>query len=281
MGRLTVLNSITGGARRLLPLAAVIAAAASSGCAASTKGEVQMGQQAAAQATHSLPMVTDPDINRYITVLGDSLAAVADTRDLEWHFYVVDSPEINAFALPGGFVFVNRGLIERVDSLDELAGVIGHEIGHVTQRHKVKLQQKGEIAQIGTGLACVLTRACTQAAGVGINAGEGAMFAKFSRDAEHEADSVGMIYVVKAGIDPRGMTSMFEKLLAERQRSPEKLEAWFITHPMEEDRIGFTLDAIDKMDRKQLEALTRDTPNFRKFKLRFDALPPYPPQPAN
>jgi predicted Zn-dependent protease len=281
MGRLTVLNSITGGARRLLPLAAVIAAAASSGCAASTKGEVQMGQQAAAQATHSLPMVTDPDINRYITVLGDSLAAVADTRDLEWHFYVVDSPEINAFALPGGFVFVNRGLIERVDSLDELAGVIGHEIGHVTQRHTVKLQQKGEIAQIGTGLACVLTRACTQAAGVGINAGEGAMFAKFSRDAEHEADSVGMIYVVKAGIDPRGMTSMFEKLLAERQRSPEKLEAWFITHPMEEDRIGFTLDAIDKMDRKQLEALTRDTPNFRKFKLRFDALPPYPPQPAN
>jgi predicted Zn-dependent protease len=244
MGRVTVLNSITGGARRLLPAAALAAAA----CAASTKGEVQMGQQAADQATHALPMVTDPDINRYVTILGDSLAAVADTRDLEWHFYVVDSPEINAFALPGGFVFVNRGLIERVDSLDELAGVIGHEIGHVTQRHGVKLQQKGEIAQIGTGLACVLTHACTQAAGVGINAGEGAMF---------------------------------EKLLEERQRSPEKLEAWFINHPIEEDRIGFTLDAIDKMDRKQLESLTRDTPNFRKFKKRFDALPPYPPQPAN
>jgi len=281
MSRVTVLKSITGGARRLLPAAAVMAAAAAGGCAASTAGEVQQGQQAAAQATHALPMVTDPDINRYITILGDSLAAVADTRDLEWHFYVVDSPEINAFALPGGFVFVNRGLIERVDSLDELAGVLGHEIGHVTQRHSVKLQQKGQIAEIGTGLACVLTRACSQAAGVGINASEGAMFAKFSRDAEHEADSVGMIYVVKAGIDPRGMTSMFEKLLAERQRSPEKLEAWFINHPIEEDRIGFTLDAIDKMDRQQLESLTRDTPNFRKFKKRFDALPPYPPQPAN
>ncbi len=240
-----------------------------------------MGEQAAAQATHSLPMVTDPDINRYVTVLGDSLAAVADTRDLEWHFYIVDSPEINAFALPGGFVFVNRGLIERVDSLDELAGVIGHEIGHVTQRHSIKLQQKGEIAEIGTGLACILTRACGQAAGVGINAGEGALFASFSREAEHEADSVGMIYVVRAGIDPRGMTSMFEKLLEARQRDPEKLEAWFLSHPMEEDRIGFTLDAIDKMDPKQLESLTRDTPNFRKFKKRFDALPPYPPQPAN
>jgi predicted Zn-dependent protease len=251
-------------------------------CATGTKGEVEMGQQAAMQATHQLPMVTDPDINRYITVLGDSIASVADTRDLEWHFYVVDSPEVNAFALPGGFVFVNRGLIERVDSLDELAGVLGHEIGHVTQRHTVKLQQKAQAAQIGTALACMLTRVCgSQAAGVGIGASESAVFAKFSRDAEHEADSVGMIYVVRAGVDPRGMTSMFEKLLAERRRDPEKLEAWFINHPVEEDRILFSLEAISKMDRKQLEALTRDTPNFRKFKKRFDALPPYPPQPAN
>jgi predicted Zn-dependent protease len=90
-----------------------------------------------------------------------------------------------------------------------------------------------------------------------------------------------MIYIVRAGVDPRGMTSMFEKLLAERKRDPEKLEAWFINHPVEEDRILFSLEAIGRMDRKELDALTRDTPNFRKFKKRFDALPPYPPQPAN
>ena len=278
MSIVTVMNSIENGARRLLPFAAAAAAA----CATGTKGEVEMGHQAALQATHQLPMVTDPDINRYITVLGDSIASVADTRDLEWHFYVVDSPEVNAFALPGGFVFVNRGLIERVDSLDELAGVLGHEIGHVTQRHTVKLQQKAQAAEIGTALACMLTRVCgSQAAGVAIGTSENAAFAKFSRDAEHEADSVGMIYVVRAGVDPRGMTSMFEKLLAERKRDPEKLEAWFINHPVEEDRILFSLDAISRMDRKELDALTRDTPNFRKFKKRFDALPPYPPQPAN
>ena len=217
---------------------------------------------------------------RYVTVLGDSLASVADTRDLEWHFYIVNTPEINAFALPGGFVFVNRGLIERLDSLDELAGVIGHEIGHVTQRHTVKMQQKEQATEIGEMLGCVLTRLCgTPAANAGMQIGTSAAFSKMSRDAEHQADSVGMIYVVRAGIDPRGMTSMLEKLLAERRRDPEKTEQWFISHPMEEDRISFSMDAIGKMDPKQLEALTRDTPNFRKFKQRIEALGPYPPQP--
>jgi beta-barrel assembly-enhancing protease len=261
-------------------LAAALAALAA--CGASTNQEVEMGQQAAAQATHQLPMVHDPEIDRYINILGDSLASVADTRGLEWHFYIVNSPEVNAFALPGGFVFVNRGLIERVDSLDELAGVLGHEIGHVTMRHSVKMQQKGEVAEIGTALSCILTRMCgSPAMGEAINVGTAAAFSSFSRDAEHQADSVGMIYVVRAGIDPRGMTSMFEKLLAERKRDPEKLEAWFMTHPAEEYRIAFTLDAIAKMDRRELDRLTRDTPNFRKFKERFAGLPPYPPQPSN
>ena len=238
-----------------------------------------MGQQGAAEATHALPMVTDPELVRYITVLGDSLASVADTRNLEWHFYIVNSPEINAFALPGGFVFVNRGLIERIDSLDELAGVIGHEIGHVTMRHSVKMQQKEQATEIGELLGCVLTRVCgSQAANTALGIGTSAAFSKMSRDAEHQADSVGMIYVLRAGIDPRGMTSMFEKLLAERRRDPEKLEAWFLSHPMEEDRIGFAADAIGKMDQKELDKLTRDTPNFKKFKAKISALGPYPPQ---
>lgn len=253
--------------------------ASAAGCSTSTASEVQQGQQAAAQAAYQLPMVQDPDLVRYVNVLGDSLASVADTRNLEWHFFIVNSPEVNAFALPGGYVFVNRGIIERMDSLDELAGVIGHEIGHVTMRHSVKLQQKEQAAQIGELLGCVLTKICgSQAANAGLGIGTSAAFSSMSRDAEHQADSVGMIYVVRAGIDPRGMTSMFEKLLAERRRDPEKLEAWFISHPMEEDRIAFSTDAISKMDQKQLEKLTRDTPNFRKFKAKILELGPYPPQ---
>jgi len=269
----------SGRIRRSLLLAASLATLAA--CPASQHQEVEMGQQSAAQVLQYLPMVHDVEINRYINVLGDSLAGLADTRDLEWHFYVIDSPEINAFALPGGYIFVNRGLIERVDSLDELASVIGHEIGHVTMRHSVKLQQKQQAATIGMALGCVLTRVCNAAASEALGIGAGATFAAFSRDAEHQADSVGMIYVMRANIDPRGMTSMFEKLLAERRRSPEKLEAWFTTHPIEEDRISWTLDAIDKYDRRWLAGFTRDSPNFRKFKKRFEALPPYPPQPTN
>ena len=260
---------------------AVLAAlAGAAGCAASTASEVKMGQQAAQQANYQLPMVNDPELVHYINVLGDSLASVADTRDLDWHFYIVNSPEINAFALPGGFVFVNRGLIERVDSLDELAGVVGHEIGHVTMRHSVKLQQKEQVTQIGEALGCILTRVCgSQAANAALGIGTTAAFSKMSRDAEHQADSVGMIYVLRAGIDPRGMTSMFEKLLAERRRDPEKTEAWFLSHPMEEDRIAFSMEAIEKMDPKQLDKLTRDSPNFRRFKKKMEELGPYPPQP--
>src|SRR5215212_10170783 len=118
-------------------------------CAVSTQQEVQMGQSYAHQINAQLPIVADPEINRYINVLGDSLARLSDDRNLDWHFYVVDSKEVNAFAVPGGFVYVNRGLIERADNLSELAGVVGHEIGHVTQRHSIKQMEKAQTANVG------------------------------------------------------------------------------------------------------------------------------------
>jgi predicted Zn-dependent protease len=107
-------------------------------CGVSTQQEVQMGQQYSQQINAQLPIVRDPEINRYINVLGDSIARGADNRNLEWHFYVVDSKEVNAFAVPGGFIYINRGLIERATSMDQVAGVLGHEIGHVTERHSVQ-----------------------------------------------------------------------------------------------------------------------------------------------
>jgi len=94
-----------------------------------------MGQSYAQQVNAQLPIVQDAELNRYINVLGDSIAKLTSRGDLDWHFYIVDSPEVNAFAIPGGFIYINRGLIERSDKLDELAGAIGHEIGHVVKRH--------------------------------------------------------------------------------------------------------------------------------------------------
>jgi predicted Zn-dependent protease len=134
-------------------------------CGVSTQQEVDMGQQYAAQINQQLPIIQDPELNRYVNVLGDSIARLTERRDIqEWHFYIVDSKEVNAFAVPGGFVYVNRGLIERTQRMDQLAGVLGHEIGHVVRRHSIKQMQQQQGANIGVTLACVLTSVCSNQA---------------------------------------------------------------------------------------------------------------------
>lgn len=257
--------------------AVVALAAALSGCMASTQQEVQLGQQYAAQINQQLPLVSDAEVVRYINVLGDSIARVGDDRDLDWHFYVVDSPEINAFAVPGGYIYVNRGLIEAAQNMSQLAGVLGHEIGHVEKRHSMQQMRDMERANVGVGLLCVLTTVCeSQVAATAINVGGSAVFAKFSRADESEADEVGVQNMVRAGIDPRGIPEMFRILLNMRQRGPGAVDAWFSTHPMEEDRIAATEAMIAKIDPAILRTLTSDTQGFRSFRARVKALPPSP-----
>jgi predicted Zn-dependent protease len=229
--------------RRLLTLAVLPAVTAA--CSVSTQQEVQMGTNYAQQINAQLPIIKDPEVNRYINVLGDSIAKLSDDRGLEWHFYVVDSREVNAFAVPGGFIYVNRGLIERADNMSQLA--------------------------------CVLTRVCNnQATGALINVAGGAVFARFSRQDEAEADAKGVEYVTRANISPNGIPEMFEKLLAERSRRPEGVEAWFATHPLEENRIVATRAQISRINPVILEGLTVDSPRFQDFKQRVMALPPSP-----
>jgi beta-barrel assembly-enhancing protease len=261
--------------RRILATAALTLAFGA--CAVSTQQEVQMGASYAQQINSQLPIVADPEINRYINVLGDSVAGLADSRDLDWHFYVVDSKEVNAFAVPGGFIYVNRGLIERANNMSQLAGVLGHEIGHVTRRHSIDQMQKAQGANIGVTLACVLTSVCNnQAAGALINVGGSAVFAKFSRDDEAEADVEAVKNVVRAGIHPDGIPEMFEILLEERNRRPAGVEAWFATHPLEENRAAATRAQIAKIDPAILQSLVRDSRNFQAFQQRLASLPPSP-----
>ena len=178
-------------------------------CGISQQQEVQMGQEYAQQINAQLPIVQDPELNRYINVLGDSIARLTSRRDLDWHFFIVDSKEVNAFAVPGGYVYVNRGLIERADNMSEVAGVLGHEIGHVVRRHTVKQMEKEQGANIGVTLACVLTSVCnSQVAGAAINIAGGAVFARFSRQDEAEADQEGFLNGVSAGITPVGLVTM-------------------------------------------------------------------------
>src|SRR2546423_380481 len=180
-------------------------------CSVSTQEEVQMGQQYSAQINAQLPIVQDAEVNRYVNVLGDSIAKLADDRGLDYHFYIVNAAEINAFAVPGGFVYVNRGLIDRTTNLSELAGVLGHEIGHVVRRHSVKQMQKAQGANIGVVLGCTLLNVCnTGAAQAAIQVGGSALFAKFSRDDERQADEEGIKNTIRAGISPKGIPEMFE-----------------------------------------------------------------------
>jgi predicted Zn-dependent protease len=261
--------------RKLAVLALAVTLTA---CGVSTQQEIEMGQQYSQQINAQLPIITDPEANRYINLLGDSIAKLTSRTDIQdWKFYIVDSKEVNAFAVPGGFVYVNRGLIERTQRMDQLAGVLGHEIGHVVMRHSIKQMQQQQGANIGVTLACILTRICDNQAGqAAIQVGGTALFAKFSRGDEAEADAEGIKNVVRAGISPNGIPEMFEILIAERQSNPSAVEGWFSTHPLEEDRIAATRAQIAQISPSIMRTLSTDSQRYQAFKQRIRALPPSP-----
>lgn len=244
------------------------------GCAISTQQEVQMGSDYAAQINRQLPIVRDAEVNRYVNLLGDSIARLADNRNLNWEFYIVDSREVNAFAVPGGFIYVNRGLIERTRNMSQLAGVLAHEIGHVVRRHSVQQMQAAQRANLGLTVACILTSVCeSQVAGAVVQVGGAAVFARFSREDESEADAEAVRYVVRAGIHPAGIPEMFRILINERARQPSALDSWFRTHPLEENRVSATERAIAQISPSVLSRLTRDTQRYQQFRTRVASLP--------
>jgi predicted Zn-dependent protease len=243
-------------------------------CGISQQQEVQMGQEYAQQINSQLPIVRDAEINRYINVLGDQIAARTSRADLDWRFYVVDSREVNAFAVPGGFIYVNRGLIERTSRMDELAGVLGHEIGHVVRRHSIEQMEKAQGANVGVTLACILTSICnSQVAQAGVNIAGGAIFARFSRQDELEADQEAVANTVRAGISPQGIVTMFQKLMQERRSRPSAVEGWFATHPLEEDRIQLAQQSINSIPASQRNSLTANSSNYNSFVARVRSLP--------
>lgn len=272
-GRFSRRLALSGSAVAMMALTGTL-----SGCLASTQQEVQLGADYAAQINRQLPLVDDPEVNRYINLIGDSIARIADDRELQWHFYVVNQDEINAFAVPGGYIYVNRGLIERAQNMSQLAGVIGHEIGHVVKRHSMKQMQKAEQANAGTAAICIFAPSVcnSQVGSAAIQLGGAGLFAKFSRDDEAQADEVGVQYTTRAGINPNGIPAMFSILLAERKTNPGGVEALFASHPMEEDRVAATQAQIAKINPAIISSTTTDSPAFQSFKRRLASLPRAP-----
>lgn len=259
----------------VLALTGVTAGAA--GCAPTLQEEAQMGRQYAAQINQQLPIVRDAAVNRYINQLGNQIARAADTRGLQYTFYVVNSDVVNAFAVPGGHIYINRGLIEQTDNLSELAGVLGHEVAHVVARHGVDQMVRMQRAELGANLAYVLLgRTPGQIEQVGLQLGAGAYFASHSREAEREADDLAVGYMVQSGIDPSGIVTFFQKLMSERQRQPGRVEQWFSTHPLTEERVTNTRAAVQAIPAAQRQNLTTNTREYQQFQARVRQLPAAP-----
>jgi predicted Zn-dependent protease len=206
----------------------------------SVQQDAEVGRQAAQDAERQLPMLRDGTTEGYINAIVQRLAAVAPGPRFPYRARVVNAAEINAFALPGGYVYVNRGLIEAVRNEGELAGVLAHEMAHVAQRHGTSQATKAYGAQMGVGLLGSLLGGRDHRLGVGEqiigSLGLNALFMKFSRNAESEADRVGAQMMSRAGYDPMAMANFFDLLAAQQRGNPSAVSQFFSDHPSPQNR---------------------------------------------
>jgi predicted Zn-dependent protease len=204
----------------------------------SLEHEIAIGKQAAQEVERSAKLITDPVVTEYVNRVGQNLVRNSDAK-VPFTIKVIDSDEINAFALPGGFFYVNSGLILAADEEAELAGVMGHEIGHVAARHYTRSVTKGTILQWATIPLILLGPGGWGGYGLyqGLNLAIPMGFLKFSRDQEREADYLGLQYMYKAGYDPNAFVSFFEKLQAQERRRPGSIPKIFSDHPPTPERV--------------------------------------------
>jgi predicted Zn-dependent protease len=199
--------------------------------------EIQMGQQASKEVAQSIGLYNDSKVQAYVADLGKRMAANSERPNLPWEFHVVDDAAVNAFALPGGFIYVTRGLMASINNEAELATVLGHEIGHVTYRHSVQQISKAQLAQLGLGIGSILSSDIARF-GQLASAGLSILFLKYGRDAENQADQAGFRYALDQNYDVREMTDVFETLNRVGEAGGGgKLPEWLSTHPNPENRI--------------------------------------------
>lgn len=218
----------------------------------STQEEISMGKNYSTELNQKLKLVNDPEVLAYVRRVGNNLARQALRQDVEYRFFVVNTREINAFALPGGFIYVNRGLLENAETESELAGVLGHEIGHVVGRHSVKqLSKQLMLSGILLGAsAAVGAKSRKWSDVIQVAGGIGVFFGsmKFSRNDEREADMLGVMNLAAAGYDPHGLPSFFTKLEAMRKDRGGWNPAMLSTHPKPSERIRNTEEEIALLD---------------------------------
>src|SRR6267143_7397 len=204
----------------------------------SLEREISLGKSLAQEVERSSKLIDDPVVTEYVNRVGQNLVRNSDAR-VPFTIKVIDSDEVNAFALPGGFFYVNSGLILHAQEESELAGVMAHEISHVTARHGTKNATKGELMQLATIPLILLGPGGWAGYGIyqGLNLAIPITYLKFSRDAEREADFLGLQYMYKAGYDPNSYVTFFERIQADEKRRPGTIPKVFSTHPPTPERI--------------------------------------------
>jgi predicted Zn-dependent protease len=208
--------------------------------------EISMGRSYAGQVAQETGVYPDSAVQSYVSGIGLEMARASERPRLPWTFTVMDDPQVNAFALPGGFIFVTRGILTHMNSEAELATVVGHEIGHVTARHSVQQMTRQQLAQIGLMAGAVASDKIAQNLGV-ISQGLGVLFLKYGRDDESQADGLGFRYALNDGYDVREMVGMFRILQRISAKSGQRVPEWQSTHPDPGNRIQATEQRLARL----------------------------------
>ena len=233
----------------------------------SLEKEIQIGAQYAQQIEQTARLVEDPVVNEYVDGLGQLIVKNSDAK-VPFVIRVLDSEEVNAFALPGGYFFVNKGLILEAEDEAELAGVMAHEIAHVTARHATERMTKGNLMQFAALPALILTGGWTQyALYQGLGLGMNLAVLGITRKSEAEADQLGTQYLWNTGYDPQGFISFFEKMQAKNKSRPGKFASFFRTHPSFENRIAKVNEEITYLPPKDEYVVS--TSEFDRVKARL------------
>jgi predicted Zn-dependent protease len=238
----------------------------------SIEREIALGKSAAQEVEKSAKFIDDPVINEYVNRVGQNLVRNSDAR-VPFTIKVIDSDVVNAFALPGGFFYVNSGLILHADEESELAGVMAHEIAHVCARHGTKQETKGQLVQLASIPAMIFIPYSWAGYAIyqGMNFAIPLTFLKFSRDQEREADYLGLQYMYKAGYDPNAFVAFFEKVQADEKKQPGTIPKVFSTHPPTPDRIEATQKEIATILPSRDEYIVT-TSEFDLVKHRLEAI---------
>ncbi len=237
----------------------------------SIEKEIALGKQMAQEVERQAKIVDDPIIAEYVNRVGQNLVRNSDAK-VPFTIKVIDSEEINAFALPGGFFFVNTGVLLNADNEAEMAGVMAHEIAHVAARHGTRQASRGEIAQVASIAPMILLGGWAgygayQAMGILVPMG----FLQFNRNFESEADQLGLQYIYKAGYDPTAFVDFFEKVQSQEKTRPGTMSKLFSSHPPTDDRIKKSQETIQKYLKEKPEYVV-NTSEFNDVKARLMAM---------